>query len=391
MADFEGYADIHDSLQKLNPVTMDASRRTGCLSQTRVDVLEFIVDWVEDPADQQNVLWVHGLAGSGKSTLSTTIASIFGDAEKLGAFLFFDRDVSERNDPTVVIRTLAYQLGCADPQLGGAIRAVVDRNSNILMSPLSLQFRKLILGPTSSLVARSLPVVIVFDALDECGTAATRSSLLELLAKDFGNLPPFIRTIVTSRAEVDICNALEYQHNVLVYELDVTSPANFNDILSYFRHRMTLIRTHKKHLHLNVEWPGEEALSKLVERASGLFVWASTASEFINGHEPRRRLDVVLQGNTGPSAVAALDALYKTALEVIDWDDEDFIADFRNILGVVLIARQPLSTSAIDALLHLPVDRPSMHTISLLRCILQQNPTVRVLHPSFADFLMTKQ
>lgn len=371
---------------------MDASRRTGCLSQTRVDVLKFIVDWVDHSANQQNVLWVHGLAGSGKSTLSTTIASNFGDSERLGAFLFFDRDVSERSDPTVVIRTLAHQLGCSDPELGEAIRTVIDRNPNIVMSPLPLQFTKLILGPALSLAARSLPVIIVIDALDECGTATTRSSLLELLTNDFENLPPYIRTIVMSRAEIDICNALEDQHHILTYELNVTSPANSNDILSYFRHRMSLIRTHKKHLHLSIDWPGEEVLCKLVERTSGLFVWASTASKFIDGHEPRKRLEVVLQGDTGHSAGTALDALYKTALDAIDrWNDEDFIADFRDILGVILIARQPLSTSAIDALLHLPVDRPSTYTISLLRCILQQKPSVRVLHPSFADFLMTKQ
>src|ERR1700691_3837610 len=58
------YADSTDSLEKLKPVTMDASRRTCCLSNTRTDVLKFITDWVNDSARQQNVLWLHGLAGS---------------------------------------------------------------------------------------------------------------------------------------------------------------------------------------------------------------------------------------------------------------------------------------------------------------------------------------
>jgi len=133
-------------------------------------------------------------------------------------------------------------------------------------------------------------------------------------------------------------------------------------------------------------------LHKLVERASGLFVWAFTASEFINGHDPRRRLNIILMGEAMSGAEAALDTLYKTALQSIClWDDEDFIADFRDILGIILIARQPLSTAAVDILLKLPEDRPSMHTISLLRCVLQQEPYIRVLHPSFADFLMTPQ
>jgi hypothetical protein len=118
-------------------------------------------------------------------------------------------------------------------------------------------------------------------------------------------------------------------------------------------------------------------------------MWASTACEFINGYDPTRRLEVILRRDVNSGAEVALDALYRTALESIGhWDDEDFISDFRDIMGIILVARQPLSTTAIDALLELSNSRPSMHFISLLGCVLQQSSTIRVLHPSFADFLM---
>jgi energy-coupling factor transporter ATP-binding protein EcfA2 len=126
---------------------MDAARRTECLSGTRKDTLKVIVEWVNNQASEQNILWLHGLAGSGKSTLSTTIASIFRSSSQLGAFIFFNRDVTERSDPTSIIRTLAYQLGSSSANIGGAICAVVERNSNILISPLAYQFDKLILDP----------------------------------------------------------------------------------------------------------------------------------------------------------------------------------------------------------------------------------------------------
>jgi hypothetical protein len=382
-----------DSLDKLKPVKMDASRRNECLPDTRTDVLKFIVDWVNDLASQQNILWLHGLAGSGKSTLATTITNTFRESNILGAFLFFDRDITERSDPTTVIRTLAHQLASSNPHLGEAIRAVVEKNSNISMSPLRLQYQKLIYDPLSATMdSVDLRIVLVLDALDECGTAEGRESLLAVLANSFVHLPSSIRTIITSRAEIDIYNAFVPQRHILTLELDITSRANSDDILSYFRDRMSLMRNRKRHLRLDVDWPGENVLQKLVERASGLFIWASTVSKFINGHDPRRRLDIILNGEAGSSAEAGLDALYKTALNAIDiWDDEDFVADFRDILGVVLVARQPLSSSAIDALLHLPDDRPSMHTISLLGCVLQRDPSVRFLHPSFADFLTMRQ
>jgi hypothetical protein len=366
---------------------MDASTRVRCLEDTRSDILDFIVNWVDDPTAQQNVFWLHGLAGSGKSTISTEIASIFGGSRRLGAFLFFDRDVTGRSDPTLVIRTLAHQLASSDPHIRTAIREVLERNSNVLALPLPLQFQKLICDPLSTIDKSSRPIVVVLDALDECGSTATRASLVDILAS---HLPSSIRTIIMSRAEIDICNRFESQHHILAYELDITSPANSNDILSYFQSRMLSICTQKKYLQLEIGWPGEEAFHKLVQRASGLFVWASTASKFINAHDPNRRLDDILKRDVASGAEAALDILYTTALETISsWDDEDFVADFRAILGVILVARQPLSNSAIDSLLQLPKHRPSMHTISHLGCVLQQKPTVRVLHPSFADFLMT--
>jgi len=354
-------------------------------------VLEFIVNWVNDSASQQNTLWLYGMAGSGKSTLSTTIASIFNHSGHLGAFLFFDRDVTERNDPAIVFRTLAYQLASSNPKIGQAIRGVVEKNSNIWISPLRLQFLRLLLDPLSTLKHQTDTIIVVLDGLDECGTAREREELLEVLTTDFIWLPFSMRTIITSRADIDIYDAFSSRPHILTYELDISSPANSDDILSYFRDRMSLIRGKNRYLQLDKDWPGEDALCKLVQRASGLFVWASTASEFINGFNPIKRLDDILKRDVASGAEAALDTLYKSALESVGlWDDDDFVSEFRAILGIVLVAHQPLSSGAIDALLHLSHDRPSMHTLSLLGCVLQQHPTIRIIHPSFGEFLMTR-
>jgi hypothetical protein len=384
--------DGQDILEKLGPVDMDASNRTECLPDTRTDILKFVVNWANDMRNEQKILWIHGLAGSGKSALSTTTANLFRDSGQLGAFLFFDRDVTERSNPTKVIRTLAHQLGTSYPRIGAAIRTAIERNPNVIISPLSRQFKKLVLEPMLETEIITPSIIIVLDALDECGTAHEREALLAVLAQDFVKFPFVIRTVIMSRADIDICNVFESQDYILAYELDIMSPRNSDDILSYFRHRMTIIRSKRRHLRLATDWPGNAVLHQLVQRASGLFVWASTASTFIDGHDPRKRLDIILNGDVASGAEAALDALYKTALESVGyWDDEDFMTDFRTILGIIFLAREPLSSPAIDALLHLPEDRPCMNTISLLGCLLQQSPTVRVLHPSFADFLTTKK
>ena len=100
---------------------------------------------------------------------------------------------------------------------------------------------------------------------------------------------------------------------------------------------------------------------------------------------------MLLEGQAPLTVETALDVLYQTVLESIgSWDDDDFVHDFRKLMGVVITSKNPLSSIAIEQLLDLPPEQPLLHTISRLGCVLSQNPTIRVLHPSFADFLCTQ-
>jgi ABC-type lipoprotein export system ATPase subunit len=101
---------------------MPEHNRKACLSNTRQDVIKVITSWIADESsDHKSVLWLYGLAGSGKSTLSTTIAWMMQDLHRLGAFFFFDRDIPERNAATL-IRTLAHQLAQFDAHIGEHIK-----------------------------------------------------------------------------------------------------------------------------------------------------------------------------------------------------------------------------------------------------------------------------
>jgi hypothetical protein len=152
-------------LQKLKPAEMDASSRAECLPGTRVDLLRTISEWAQNPADERRLFWLYGLAGCGKTTLATTIANIFRQQGYLGAFLFFDRDATERSNPSTVIRTLACQLGEADPRIGLAISDVIEEIPGIIRSPLRFQFLKLLIEPLSSIEPKSTLLVVSFPSV----------------------------------------------------------------------------------------------------------------------------------------------------------------------------------------------------------------------------------
>jgi hypothetical protein len=378
-------------LRKLEPARMDASDRSPCLQGTRMELLQSITDWASRPSLDQRILWLHGLVGSGKSTISTTVANFFDDEKCLGAFVFFDRDVEERNQPSNVIRTISHQLGKADSGIGTVIAHTVNAISNITSLTPIRQFTDLVLNPLLSLPKTEMPLVIVIDALDECGNANSREQLLEALVNKSAELPPVVRIIITSRKEPDILAAFTGKSHILVQELDLTTQHNTEDILIFLRDRMSNINSRNPGLRLAPDWPGSDKIHALAERAAGLFVWASTACLFIGGHDPPKRLNLLLQGDVDANSQSALDVLYATALGSADsGNDEDFQSDFLSIMGTIIVARNPLSDEAIDTLLCLK--RPSRHTILKLGCVLHwsEGEPIRVIHPSFTDYLSTR-
>ena len=371
---------------------MDGFNRTPCLENTRRNVIKDVMEWIADDSNKaKKVLWVYGLAGTGKGTLSTTMAQMMRSLHRLGAFFFFNRDIPQRNFATL-IRTLAYRLAMFDARIGAAISRVVENADNIAGMPLEFQFENLLSANALKSVEWSGgPIVLIIDALDECGSEADRKILMQVLSKGFSDLPSFIRVMVVSRQEPDIQRALGSHLHLQSYPLDIDSVTNKNDISEYIRHRLEEIRINDGYL--GDRWPGDDKISSLANGAGGLFIWASTACLYIESGYPGRRLSELISkqpdGNSsGP--FAQLDGLYNTGLQSAGfWNDQLLRSDCCSILGAVLCARVPLSCSVIDALLALPQDTPSWKSVSRLRCFLRVSETerIRILHPSFHDYL----
>jgi hypothetical protein len=373
----------------LKPVEMNEYNRHVCLPNTRLDVIKSIIAWITDEStDRESVLWLSGLAGTGKSTLSTTIAWMMRDLGHLGGFFFFDRDIPER-DAGTLIRTLAYQLALFDAHIGDEMSRIVENIPRIAEMPLDFQFTNLLSKTLERVRWFGGPILLVIDALDECLGGTHRRELLQALSTGFQNLPPFIRVMVVSRQEDDLQHTLGYHSAVYQYRLGIDSATDQEDISQFIRYRLDHIRMKTKYLPLDSDWPSHDKINALTKSACGLFVWASVACSYIDSYDPGRRLNELIsqQSYTTSGPFAALGRLYKTCLQSAGtWDDALFRSDFCNILGAILCARTPLSCSMVDSLLVLP--RPSRLSISRLENVLHLTESdIRILHPSFHDYL----
>src|SRR5215469_15126382 len=82
-----------------------------CLDGTRKEVLTEITDWANNvDGKAPPILWLHGLAGSGKSSIAHTIASRFKELERLGSFFCFDRNKLADGRHEKIFATIAQDL-----------------------------------------------------------------------------------------------------------------------------------------------------------------------------------------------------------------------------------------------------------------------------------------
>ncbi|KAJ7142306.1 hypothetical protein C8R44DRAFT_846399 [Mycena epipterygia] len=286
-------------LKDLNPAEIDASTREICLPGTRTDILSEIRNWLSVPSDTGNILWLHGVFGAGKSAISLSISEYFRSLNRLGAFIFFTRTNLAGSTPNLLAKT--------NDNIRSAICDAITAETTLVTAPIHTQFQKLVVEPL--LAAKKDirgPIIIILDALDECGTRHSRRGLVSLIASEFPKLPAAFRIFITSRPDSDIAEQFRAQPLITAMQLDITTTATKNDILAYITETMRNIRRIKPGL--GPEWPGESTIQVLANYSGGLFIWASTASKFLSeSFDPQKALTILL--NSGRNLAGKIDEL----------------------------------------------------------------------------------
>lgn len=365
-----------------------------CLEETRTTVLKDIKTWIRNE-DVQRIYWLNGLAGTGKSTLAKSIAHYAADQGQLGASFFCSRDEKDRSDVKSIFPTLAFQLAKLFPKFRAElIRVIQDRGDYTLPST---QLQKLIVEPLKTTGLHTQPIVIVIDALDECKDEKTSSTILMALSKYIGEVP-FLKIFVTSRPEPAVRDAfrlLRERSNVLDLHL-VDSELVNNDIRRFLTVRLAELTKDRSNDNLPVAWPPVELVERLVQKAGGSFIFASTAFKFINPDgDLEEQLEKIAELPTHNEGRFGIDDLYRKVFEsaIARFSDEE-LSECRLILGSIIFLQNPLSLTELSQLLcltrgHVAERLMGFHSVL---AIPREDKTgvIRIIHASFHDFLTDK-
>ncbi|KAF7970973.1 hypothetical protein HWV62_22511 [Athelia sp. TMB] len=364
-----------------------------CLPGTRVSTLAAIHSWLH-LVDHHNILWLKGVAGSGKSALAHTIAQALYRDGFLTSSFFFNRDINTCNTPLLLFTTIARDIARLYPAIAADIGAVLEQEPALASAHISRQFEAFIAGPL-----RRHPVdqqiVVVIDALDEAIRDDLDTDLLAILRDEFAKLPPSFRVLITSRSTRIIEHHLSGKPHIAHHHIDINSAENREDIAAYVDAELqdSILCSQ-----MGTHGPDSALIQDLKVMADGLFIWIATVFRYLRAaYNPKEKLRALLESRTYPHGrvlqpTTKIDALYSTILEAAgDWDDEDFRNGYALFMGSVMATKRPLSLAALRALhggnQELSLDRLPQRFGPVLVGLHDEKELIHTLHLSFREFV----
>lgn len=368
-----------------------------CHEGTRIDLLQQVDDWAQSE-DGPSIFWLSGLAGTGKSTISRTVAQRL-DGDRLGGSFFFKRGGGDRSHARRFFPTLAYQLARMLPRLYQRLLDILRAEPGIATKDIRNQFETLIQRPLSEDNAMaesgysSKNLIIVVDALDECDPSDVKLVVQLLLST---NLKCFITTRPEYRVR-SFFKSNEESHQLLVLH-HVDQAATEHDIRIYIQSRLACLRDEYNANHDDSEdaalpdgWPGHNALRNLTQLALPLFISAATICRMIEDPNwilsPDERIQDIL--NSRSRGQGAVESIYTQVLTKLSLHGEASNR-FRDIVGSVILLFDALDSKSLSTLLQ--IDRRAVDTcLDPLHSVLDiasPSAPIKIFHLSFREFLL---
>ncbi|KEP45725.1 putative reverse transcriptase from transposon X-element protein, partial [Rhizoctonia solani 123E] len=196
----------YDMLRLLRPLDPNGyNPRQACMDGTREVILTRIVTWTQNRESAEGLMWISGQAGMGKTSVATSLCQRLDGMRVLAGSFFCQRDSLDTSDPLRLINNLVHEIAMKCPAYAQEVAQAIRANRRLCNSHLDVRYNWLIKKPLERL--QSLPMrvnlVIVIDALDECGDCESREQILDHL-HEMAQLVPWLKVIITARPVGDI-------------------------------------------------------------------------------------------------------------------------------------------------------------------------------------------
>ncbi|RGP70267.1 hypothetical protein FSPOR_4167 [Fusarium sporotrichioides] len=324
-----------------------------------------------DKTHENNLLWIRGDPGKGKTMLLCGIIDEIIPSTRLGnpdshtslSYFFCQATKPYLNNTTAVIRGLIYLLVVQQPCLLSYLRANVHWDSRVAVEGL---FRNILADPALG------EVYLIVDALDECLEG------LEFLLAIMSSSMPRIKWLISSRNRRAIEERIEQSSSTLVLSLELNE-GSVSKAVRYFIDYRTHGLTKIKRLRSEV---AEQVHQHLVQHAAGTFLWVGFVCQRL---ERCQAWEISKQLSRSPES---LTELYKRMMDQIRTSDSYEL--YIRLLTVVSNAARPLTFSELLAMERLELDEETLCDL-IGECgsfLTTRDRTIVFIHESAKNFAL---
>ncbi|KAG6873046.1 hypothetical protein C0995_003802 [Termitomyces sp. Mi166 len=348
-------------------ITHDSQNKQPCYPGTRREILNEIQAWINDHSKDtsQNFLWLTGPPGCGKSAIA---ASIVQECERGNILIqfFVNRNDLNTTNPNSYFQTLTWELLRSSESLEPGLSLehhlhdVLKRREFSVNTPdcAAELFIEAISKATND--APQAAVVIIFDGLDETAREHLEDTAT-LFSQLFARLHdhPNAKVLISSRSEDAILKPFRdaiQNGNIKEIQINTSDSNSCRDVKMVLERRLTKIAM--RYNLPSAVWPGDHRLEKLAGRASGLFIWAVTASNYIDMRLRHRGTEILqsVLDQFDNQAMTGINTLYR---EILEFSYPKVITDqwsfetFRRLLGAIIVLREPMTIGDLGDFLDL--------------------------------------
>ena len=234
----------------------------------------------------------------------------------------------------------------------------------------------------------------MIDALDECGGLRHDESgkedlrsLLRTLKRwtQVDHLKKF-KVVITSRPE----DCITLPDSISIYEIPSGSNVKFGD--DAFKDIHAFLKSRLDDMKMKAGWIAK-ALDYLVPRAGGIFIWATTAANFLES-DPVSRFAMLEKGDR--KGLKGLYPLYSTIIKASFGHDleEEEIGAVASVIGAMIFAKKPLDDDILIMLPQVKIPDSDVNRLGLIRkglaSVIDSGPILHFHHRSFEDFLLSE-
>ncbi|KAF5857290.1 hypothetical protein ETB97_005974 [Aspergillus alliaceus] len=282
-------------------------------------------------ADPSSTLWLHGIAGCGKTVLSSLIIDSMlelyrGSSKTATVYFYFDfQDIGKRS-PEAMLRSLVNQLLAAIDYIPSKVEVLFASKNGQQPTTTDLLevFKECILSFEE--------VFIIVDAIDECAERHLQWDIIQQITE--WRLQQQ-HLLLTGRGELEADR--RFQSLPRSVKVPIQSAQVDEDIRLYIKEQLLTDRKLKR-------WNNradikEEIMEELVNKAHGMFRWAACQLDALgNCLSPsmlRKRLD---------SLPATMDDMYTQAITEIDEEHADLVV---KVLKWLTYSARPLCVAEL--------------------------------------------